>query len=353
MNTISIRDKCLDKPIIQGGMGIGVSLGNLAGHVAENGGMGVISAANPGFRQPDFNKNRLEANRRALIEEIHKAKEISKGRGMVGVNVMMALSDGEELAKTAALAGADAVIAGAGLPLSLPALTGGTDTAIAPIVSSAKAASLICRSWKRHYGALPDFLVVEGSLAGGHLGFSLDELMSDTARTLDSIVSEVIEALKPFEAQNGRPIPVFAAGGIYDAGDIRRVRSLGAAGAQIATRFIATEECDAAPEYKQAFLKAGPDDIMIVKSPVGMPGRALRSPLTERLKPGVFTGVKNCVKCLRPCNPAKTPYCITAALTAAVRGDWENGLFFCGSNAYRLDKILTVRRLMKELTDGI
>jgi NAD(P)H-dependent flavin oxidoreductase YrpB (nitropropane dioxygenase family) len=351
MNTVSIKDLWLDKPVIQGGMGIGVSLGNLAGHVAKNGGMGVISAANPGFREPDFAKNSREANRRALIAEIRKAKEIAGGRGMIGVNIMMALNDGEDLARAAAEAGVDAIIAGAGLPLSLPLLAQGTNAAIAPIVSSAKAAKLICRSWEKHHGVLPDFVVVEGSEAGGHLGFSLDELTAQTAQALDEIVTEVVQVIEPLEAVKGRPIPVFAAGGIYTSGDIRRVLSRGASGVQIATRFIATEECDAAPEYKQAFLRAGQDDIMIVKSPVGMPGRALRSPLTERVKDGDAVPVKSCVNCLRPCNPAKTPYCITGALVSAVQGDWENGLFFCGSNAYRLDQLLSVSELMRQLTE--
>ncbi|HBT63184.1 MAG TPA: nitronate monooxygenase [Ruminococcaceae bacterium] len=353
MKSVLIKDKWLDSPVIQGGMGIGVSLGNLAGHVAANGGMGVISGANPGYRQPDFAKNRREANRRALIAEIRKAKELSNGRGMVAVNIMVALNDGEDLARVAAQQGADAVIGGAGLPLSLPSLVEGTKTAIAPIVSSAKAASLICRSWKKHYGVLPDFLVVEGSEAGGHLGFSSDELSNHLACPLDQIVLEVMETIIPFEAEKGGSIPVFAAGGIYSSEDIRHMLSLGTSGVQIATRFIATHECDASPEYKQAYINAKKEDIVIVKSPVGMPGRALRSPLIERLELGQSQPVKSCGNCLRPCDPAKTPYCITGALTAAARGDWENGLFFCGSNAYKLDEILSVKELMAQLTEKV
>lgn len=350
MKSLSIKTRGLDLPLIQGGMGIGVSLGNLAGHVARCGGMGVISAANPGYRQPDFRKNSLEANIRALKAEIWKAKEIASDRGMVAVNILYALNHSGELAKAAVEAGADAIIAGAGLPTGLPQFTLGTDTAIAPIVSSAKVAALILKAWKRKYNVFPDFLVVEGSKAGGHLGFSLDELVSNQAKPLEQIVSEVAEVIKPYEAEKGQAIPIFAAGGIYTAQDIKRAVASGAAGVQIATRFIATEECDASPEFKQAFINARQEEIILVNSPVGMPGRAIKSPLTERLELAGRISVKSCVGCLKTCNPATTPYCITEALSSAVMGDWENGLFFCGSNAYKLDRITTVKQLISELT---
>lgn len=351
MKSVCIKQKGIDLPIIQGGMGIGVSLGNLAGHVAACGGMGVISAANPGFLQPDFKRNSREANRRALKAEILKAKEIASGRGMVAVNVMIALSDSEDLIKTAVEAGADAIIAGAGLPLNLPQLTLGADTAIAPIVSSAKAASLICRSWKRRYNVFPDFVVVEGSGAGGHLGFSFEELSSGQAKPLEQIITEVAQTLSPFETEKGQAIPLFAAGGIYNSDDIRKVMACGASGVQIATRFIATNECDASLEFKQVYLKAQQEQIVIVKSPVGMPGRAIKSPLTERMNLTSSILARKCVRCLKTCNPAQTPYCITGALISAVMGDWENGLFFCGSNTHKIDSILPVKQLIKQLIE--
>ncbi|NLM80668.1 MAG: nitronate monooxygenase [Clostridiales bacterium] len=350
MKSVPIGKKGLDIPIIQGGMGIGVSLGRLAGSVALCGGMGVISAANPGFNQPDFYKNRRQANCRALKNEILKAREIARGRGMVAVNVMVALSDSEELVKTAVKAGADAVIAGAGLPLNLPRHTLGTETAAAPIVSSAKAASLVCRSWKRNYDVYPDFVVVEGGEAGGHLGFSFDQLLSGRQKTLDRIVAETVGALKSFEVEIGRAIPVFAAGGIFDYGDIKKALACGAAGAQLGTRFIATDECDASFEFKQAIIRAKKEQITVIKSPVGMPGRALKSPLIEQLSLSGGIPAKNCVGCLKTCSPASTPYCITEALISAVLGDWENGLFFCGENAYRVDRMMSVKQLINELT---
>lgn len=357
MNFVKIRDKLLPVPIIQGGMGVGVSLGNLAGNVAACGGLGVISAAHPGFREPDFYTNNLEANLRALKAEIAKAKEIASGRGLIGVNIMAALGAYAELVRASVEAGADAIISGAGLPLDLPkqALSAarnalkGAATALAPIVSSAKAAKIICRTWEKHSGAYPDFVVIEGCEAGGHLGFGREELLNHTAQTLEDILPEVLDVLKEYEQKKGSRIPVFVGGGVYTHEDILKFIALGASGVQIATRFIATHECDAAPEYKQVFLKAKKEDILIVKSPVGMPGRAIRSPLIDRLEKGDKIPVTKCVNCLKPCNPAETPYCITKALIAAVKGDIENGLFFCGSNACRLDRLLPVKELMQNL----
>ncbi len=344
-----IGQKELELPLIQGGMGVGVSLGNLAGHVAAQGGMGVISTVNAGYARPDFERNPLAANLTALHEEIARAKDIAAGRGLVAVNVMVATTHYAETVRTAIEAGVDAIISGAGLPTELPALADAAPVALAPIVSSGKAARTICRLWERHNARLPDFVVVEGREAGGHLGFSREDLESGAAPTLETLLADVRQALEPFEKAAGRPIPVFTAGGVYTAADIDRFLSLGAAGVQMATRFIATHECDASPAYKQAFIRARREDVRLVKSPVGMPGRALASPLLRRLDSGASYPPLRCNDCLRVCPHKETPYCISRALIEAVKGNWEDGLFFCGSHVWRMDRVQSVRELVKEL----
>ncbi|OUP03409.1 nitronate monooxygenase [Anaerofilum sp. An201] len=338
----------LPVPVIQGGMGVGVSLGNLAGHVAGCGGMGVISTANPGYAEPDFWQDPGAANLRALTAQIRKAKEIAGGMGMVAINAMVATTRYAETVAAAIAAGVDAVISGAGLPLELPGIPGADRVALAPIVSGGKAANTICKLWHRRFSRMPDFVVVEGPLAGGHLGFSREE--AEHPRPLEELVGEVCAALEPWRARYGQEIPVFAAGGVFDGADIARMQAAGAAGAQIATRFIATEECDAAPAYKQRMVEAKAEDVRIVKSPVGMPGRALYSPLIRRLETEGRIPPTRCANCLVPCDPAATPYCITRALIEAVKGNWEEGLFFCGANVGRIQGITTVKTLMQQLT---
>lgn len=346
---LRIKDRPLPLPILQGGMGIGVSLGNLAGHVAKCGGMGVVSAANPGFDEPDFWRDAARANCAALAREIRRAKAIAGGNGLIGVNVMVATTHYPETVRAAVEAGADAVISGAGLPADLPELVKGSRTAAAPIVSGARAARAVCRLWDRHHGVCPDFIVVEGREAGGHLGFKREELENGTTQTLEEILPEVRREITPFEEKYGRRIPVFAAGGVYTGADIARLSALGAQGAQIATRFIATYECDACERYKEIMISAKKEDVLLIRSPVGLPGRALRSPLTERVGRGGRIPVKLCAGCLHPCDPAGTPYCITRALIEAVKGNWEEGLFFCGSNVWRMDRMMHVSELLHEL----
>jgi len=281
---IQILNKVLDVPIIQGGMVIGVSLGNLAGNVAYCGGMGVISTANTGFREKDFSTNPMEANIRALKSEVKKALHIAKGKGIVAINAMVATSNYDEMIKAAIDSGINAVISGAGLPLSLPKFTKGTKVAAAPIVSSGKAAALICKSWDAKYDVVPDFIVIEGPDAGGHLGFKKEEVIEKKASRIEEILRDVIQAIKPYKEKYHRDIPVFVAGGVFNGKDMAEYIKQGAAGVQMATRFIATNECDASDEYKRAIVKAKEEDITIVNSPVGMPGRALNSPLIKRLK---------------------------------------------------------------------
>ena len=271
---------------------------------------------------------------------------------MVAINAMVAVNHYEESIKAAIEAGVDAVISGAGLPLALPNFTKGTNTAAAPIVSSGKAAALICKRWDTKCNVAPDFIVIEGPKAGGHLGFKKEEIIDGTAPSLEKILPEVLETIKPYEEKYGRKIPVFVAGGVFDGKDMAKFTKLGASGVQIASRFIATEECDASLEYKKAIVEAKEEDITIVKSPVGMPGRALRTPLIERLDAGEKFTPDRCNLCLTACPHGNlTPYCISRALIEAVKGNREDGLFFCGANAGRIDKITTVKELMEEIED--
>lgn len=329
-------------------MGIGVSLDGLAGAVAACGGMGTISSALPGLHDPDFAADPKGVSLRALERQVHRAKEKAKGVGLVAVNVMVATSQYAESVRTALKAGADAIVCGAGLPKDLPAIAAQvpeSNAALAPIVSSGRAAALICKLWDR-LGRAPDFVVLEGPLAGGHLGFSPADAKAaqgGDSKSLSSLLHEVLEALAPFKEKYGRDIPVFVAGGVKDGREMAAYMKQGAAGAQFATRFITTEECDASPAYKQALIEAKAEDITIVQSPVGMPGRALRSPLIQRVEAGTQPKIGKCIRCLVPCDPAKSPYCISRALVDAVRGDWENGLFFCGANAGGQRKITTVK----------
>lgn len=352
MKSVCIGDMKLEVPIIQGGMGVGISLGNLAGHVAKNGGMGVISTAHPGYRAEDFEKNPTEVNKRELAKEIQKAKEIAKGKGMVAINAMVAITDYAQMVEVAIKNKIDAIISGAGLPMNLPGFVKGTKVKIAPIVSSGKAARLICKTWDRRYHVAPDFVVIEGSEAGGHLGFHKEDVLNKTTAKLADIFKEVKETLQPFVEKYQKEIPIFVAGGVYDADDIKQFMDLGADGVQMATRFICTEECDADIIYKEAFINAKKEDIEIVKSPVGMPGRAIMTKLTERLKNDERIPVKRCYNCLVPCDVKTTPYCISSALINAAKGNLDEGLVFSGSNGYRNDKIVTVKELMDELKEG-
>ncbi len=339
-------------PIIQGGMGVGISLSGLASAVANEGGIGVI-AAGIGMLEPDFNKNFREANKRALRKEIRKAKEITDG--MVGVNIMVALSDFDELSLVAVEEGADLIFLGAGLPLKKPEIlpldrSRKVSTKICPIVSSARAAKIIFQYWAKNYSHVPDAVVVEGPLAGGHLGFKKEQI-NDPDYRLEKIVPEVISVLKTFEQQFNKSIPVIAAGGIYTGADIYKYLQLGAQGVQMATRFVATYECDASIEFKETYIKCQKDDIVIIDSPVGLPGRSIRNTFIDKVYAGVKKPFKCPWKCLRTCDFRKVPYCIALALTNAQKGRLEDGFAFCGANAYRVDKIVSVKELIKTLLD--
>lgn len=347
MKELKIGNKVAKYPIIQGGMGVGVSLGRLAGTVAREGGIGIISTAQIGFNKEDFEKNQEKCNLEAIEEQIAYAKEIAEG-GIVGVNVMVALKHYKEHVRTAAKAGADVIICGAGLPMDLPELVQGYDSKIAPIVSSARCAAMLLKKWKRKYDYVADFIVIEGPKAGGHLGFKREEL--DNIDDFEQEIVEIIKTVKEFAKENEKEIPVIVAGGIYDHQDIEHMLQLGADGVQMASRFVATYECDASDVYKNAYIEAKKEDIHIVQSPVGMPGRALYNKFLKQVEKGE-TCVEKCYQCLAKCNPAQIPYCITKALINAVKGDVDHGLIFCGDNVDRINKIVSVHELMQELTN--
>lgn len=343
---LKIGDLVAKIPVIQGGMGVGISLSKLAGAVALEGGVGIISTAQIGFQSPDFEKNPIAANLRAIGEEIKKAKEIAKG-GIIGVNIMVATKDYEEYVKAAVKAGVDLIISGAGLATTLPKLIEGSKTKIAPIVSSLKAADVICKIWDRKYHKTPDLVVIEGAKAGGHLGFTVEEIEQFRQEEYDKEIKEIVALVNDYAKKYDKHIPVVVAGGVYDREDLLHNLELGASGVQIASRFVATYECDASQKYKEAYINAKKEDVVIVKSPVGLPGRAIHNPFLDRLKEGPIK-VEKCRKCLAACNPATIPYCITQALINAAKGDIDNGLLFCGENVYRIERIVHVKNIMDE-----
>lgn len=345
--SLKIGNLIADIPIIQGGMGVGVSRSKLASAVANEGAIGVISGVQIGFNEPDFETDNISANIRGLQKEIKKARELSPN-GIIGVNILTAMNSYKELVLTAVKEKIDLIICGAGLPVDLPELVKNSASKIIPIVSSGKAASVITKMWDKRYQYLPDALIVEGPTAGGHLGFSLEQLNLNPLPNLVDIIKEVLTTIKPFEEKYNKKIPVIAAGGIFDGKDIAKYINAGASGVQMATRFVATNECDAHENYKNAYINASKEEIQLVKSPVGMPGRAIRNELIKALEEA-NQKVTKCYKCLKPCNPAVTPYCISKALIQAVKGDTQNGLIFAGANAYKLNKIVSVKELISEL----
>lgn len=349
LKELRIGDMVARLPIIQGGMGVGVSLGRLAGSVAREGGVGVISTAQIGFEEPDFENDQAGANITAIGRQIRKAKEIACGNGMVGVNIMVALKHYKEHVKAAVAAGADVIISGAGLPMDLPALVSEkVHTKIAPIVSSKRAANLILKMWAHKYDRTADFIVIEGPKAGGHLGFSNEQLDNIADIDFDSEIKQIIECKKDYEEKYNKHIPVIVAGGIFDHKDVLHAIELGADGVQVASRFVATDECDASEAYKQAYINATENEVRIIQSPVGMPGRAIRNEFIRHIEKAKMP-IYKCYNCLEKCNPAKVPYCITKALIAAVKGDLQNGLIFCGANVGRINRMMSVHELMCEL----
>ncbi len=341
-------------PVIQGGMGVGISLSGLASAVANQGGIGVIAGAMIGMREPDVASNPIEANCRALANEIRKARELSAG--VIGVNIMVALTTFSQMVRTSIENKVDIIFSGAGLPLDMPRHLRELceekkeefKTKLVPIVSSGRAATVIAKKWLSRFGYLPDAYVVEGPKAGGHLGFKPEDI-KDPGYALEVLVPEVVEAVKPLEDAHGKAIPVIAAGGVYSGADIKKFLDLGASGVQMGTRFVATHECDADQRFKQSYLDAKEEDVTIISSPVGMPGRALHNDFIAAAREGLKKPFKCIFHCVSTCQQEKTPYCIAQALISAMRGNLKGGFAFCGDNVSRVNKIVSVRELIESL----
>ncbi|MCP4624727.1 MAG: nitronate monooxygenase [bacterium] len=334
-------------PIIQGGMGVGISLSGLASAVANEGGIGVIAAAILGLNEPDYSKNSNQANIRVLKNEIKAARKMTDG--VLGVNIMVALTNFGDMVRTSIEEGIDVIFAGAGLPFDLPGYRPkGAKTKLVPIISSARAAKIICKKWLSRFDCLPDAFVVEGPKAGGHIGFKMEQI-DDPNFTLENLVTEVINALKQFEAKLKKSIPVIAAGGIFSGDDILRFLKLGAAGVQMGTRFVATHECDADEAFKQAYVDAKKEDMVVIKSPVGLPGRVVRNPFIDEINQGKRNPVTCPYHCIKTCKQKKSPYCIALALGNARKGKFKHGFAFAGQNAYRIEKVISVKELVNSL----
>jgi nitronate monooxygenase len=347
MPKMAIGNRTLSLPIVQGGMGVGISLSGLASAVAEQGGMGVIAANGIGMIEPDYYADGRAANVRALRSEIRKARSLTTG--LLGVNIMVALTNFAELARVSIEEGIDFIFAGAGLPLSLPALAiEGMTTKLVPIISSGRAARLIAKRWIEKYHYVPDAFVLEGPLAGGHLGFKREQI-DDPGYALEKLIPDVLAAASELEAQHGKPVPVIAGGGVYTGADIHRMLQFGVAGVQMATRFVTTHECDASIEFKQAYIDARAEDIVIIKSPVGLPGRAVRNDFIDDVEAGNRKPFKCPYHCIITCDCDNSPYCIALALINAQRGRLANGFAFCGSNAYRATEIVSVQDVFAAL----
>jgi nitronate monooxygenase len=336
----------IDPPFILGGMGVRSTDHPLVAAVANCGMAGTIASVGL-VRMECRGQAYVEESNAGLVEEIRKSRELSSG--VIGVNIMVALTNYDELVRTAIEEKVDYIISGAGLPLGLPALAKDSGVCLIPVVSSARAAEIVCKRWWARDKYLPDAIVVEGALAGGHLGFSLEEALDWSDNSLESICSEVISVAERYEEETGKHIPVIAAGGIWDGADIARLFRIGVEGVQLATRFLATDECSLPDNCKQLIVDAGKDDMVIIKSPVGLPGRAVRNELVDRVTRGESLPISCPYHCLRTCDPSEAQFCIAAALVSAHEGDDKNGLIMAGYNAYRIHEIVPVRQLVDQL----
>lgn len=347
MNSFSIGDIKIPVPIIQGGMGIGISLSGLASAVANMGGVGVISTVGIGLIAGNVNGSYRKNNINAIREEIKKARRLTQG--ILGVNIMSVITNFSDMVKTSIEEGIDIIFSGAGLPLDLPKyLKKGIRTKLVPIVSSARAASILCNKWKQNYNYLPDAFVVEGPKAGGHLGFK-PETLFDESNNLENLVSGVLRVTSDIQEKFEKNIPIIAAGGLFSGDDIFQIIKQGATAVQLGTRFVATKECDASAEFKNALILAKDTDIKIIKSPVGMPGRTVFNQFLYEATIGKRKPLSCKYNCIKSCNSKTTSYCIADALVEAFKGNLNNGFVFCGSNAEKITCISTVSDIFKEL----
>jgi len=341
---LSIGNLTICPPIIQGGMGVRVSGAMLASAVANTGCAGVIASAGLGQFAEARGTDAKKVSEDAFRFEIRKAKGLTSG--VLGVNIMGALANHDELVQIAVEEGVDIIISGAGLPLSLPGFVNGNDVKLIPVVSSARTFGIICKRWRSHYNRVPDAVIVEGHLAGGHLGYSPQSLADGSVMTLESIFAEVLEIAHSFEPC----IPVIAAGGIFTGEDIAHFLGAGASGVQMATRFVCTDECDVHANFKQAYINASSSDITIIDSPVGLPGRVIDNDFVQAIKQGRTMPFECKYQCLRTCNPKTAPYCIAKVLSDAADGMMDKAFAFAGANAFRCREIVSVRKLVDQLT---
>ena len=351
----------IEKPIIQGGMGVGISWDQLAGSVSKEGGLGVISSVGTGIYENRAYAKRVLGEGRpyeaenfyskdALFKIFENARAICADKPLA-CNVLYAQSDYNRIVKDACEAGANIIITGAGLPLTMPEATKDyPDVALVPIVSTAKALRILCKRWQKTHNRLPDAVIVEGPLSGGHQGFKYDECFM-AKNQLEEILPPVIK-----EAKNWGEMPVIAAGGIWNKEDIERMISLGANGVQMGTRFIGTKECDASDAFKQVIIDSKEENIKLFKSPVGYPARGVKTKLHELIEKGEAPKIKCISNCVTPCNRGQEAkvvgYCIADSLSDAYDGKLDTGLFFTGANGYKLKEIITVKELMDKLING-
>ncbi|MFH1460059.1 MAG: nitronate monooxygenase family protein [Candidatus Omnitrophota bacterium] len=349
LKPLILGDLELKVPIIQGGMGVAISTASLASAVANYGAAGTIASVGLGYQSNENMSNFVKASREGLQKEIRNAKQLSKG--VIGANILVAVSNYDDLVKVVVEEKADFIVSGAGLPLKLPEVTQGSSVKLIPIVSSPRATTIIIKTWKRRYNRIPDAIVVEGPMAGGHLGFDLDQLNKMEENKLEDLVAEVLKVVNDFEKEFKTKIPVIAAGGIFTGTDVAKFFKLGVSGVQIATRFVATHECTVPEKFKKLYLEAKDEDVVIIKSPVGMPGRAIKTALIKRVVEGGREPVICNYRCLRTCDPATVPYCIAKALFNAVKGNIDDSVVFAGSNVSRVDKIVSVKELLDEIVN--
>ncbi len=353
IDPLIIGDICIEVPIIQGGMGVRVSTSRLAAAVANCGAAGTIASVG---LPPDTEENRADvpkSSREHLQKEIRKARELSDG--VIGVNIMVALSNYEDMVRTAAREKVDFIVSGAGLPISLPEFAENSSVKLIPLIASARGAELLLKTWKRRYDRFPDAFIVEGPLSGGHIaGYSLEELECLRGKMkgkplLENVLEEVLDLTAKYEKEYGISIPVIAAGGIFDGKDVSKFLQLGAKGVQIGTRFVATHECSAADEFKQLYINAEEKDLVFIQSPVGMPAKAIKTKFLDEVLCGERKEFNCNYKCLRTCDPKTVQYCIAKALIDAVEGDIDNAVVLAGTNVSRIKEIVSVKMLI----DGI
>jgi nitronate monooxygenase len=347
-NELKIGNHVAKVPIVQGGMGVGISLSSLASAVANEGGVGVIAANGIGLLDKDYFKDGASASERAFREEIRIARK--KTDGVIGVNIMVAINNFKEMLNVAIEEAVDVIFMGAGLPIkNIPVKRlREKNICLVPIVSSARACDLIYKMWSKIYKDVPDGVVVEGPLAGGHLGFEKEQV-SQKEYQLPHLVKDIKKTLKKYEVEFNKHLPLIAGGGVYTGKDIHEIIKAGADGVQMATRFVATNECDADEKFKLAYVNCKKEDIGFIKSPVGMVGRAIRNSFIKNSEEGKKLNFSCNWRCLGSCKANDANYCISIALNNARLGKIDKGFVFAGANAYRVKSIVSVKELVSEL----